>query len=160
MSSQGHFVTGFRSHPWLRGFWTWLLPWTVWTNQYPLNNPFSARTRQSPFLLFVMSLPGWYQFSAVQSLSCVRLFATPCIAAHQASLSIINSQTLLALMSTESVMPSNHLTLCRSILLPPSIFPSIRVFLNESVLRIRWPKYWSFSFSYQSFQWRFRTDFL
>ena len=71
--------------------------------------------------------------------------ATPWTAAHQASLSIDNSQSLLKLMSIESVMPSNHLILCRPLLLPPSIFPSIRVFSNESVLRIRWPKYWSFS---------------
>ena len=72
---------------------------------------------------------------------------TPWTAACQASLSITNSQRLLKLMSIESVMPSNHLILCRPLLLPPSIFPSIRVFSNESVLHIRWPKYWSFSFS-------------
>src|SRR5574337_513211 len=87
------------------------------------------------------------QFSSVQSLSHVRLFATPWTTAHQASLSIINSRSLLKLMSIESVMPSNHLTLCHPLLLLPSIFPSIRVFSNESVLHIRWPKYWSFSFS-------------
>ena len=86
-------------------------------------------------------------FSSVQSLSCVRLFATPRTAARQASLSITNSQSLLKLMSIESVMPSNHLILCHPLLLPPSIFPSIRVFSNESALRIRWPKYWSFSFN-------------
>ena len=85
--------------------------------------------------------------SSVQLLSSVRLFATPWTAARQASLSITNSQSLLKLMSIESVMPSNHLILCRLLLLPPSIFPSIRVFSNESVLHIRWPKYWSFSFS-------------
>ena len=84
--------------------------------------------------------------SSVQFLSPVRLFVTPRTAAHQASL-FINSWSLLKLMSIESVMPSNHLTLCRPLLLQPSIFPSIRVFSNESVLRIRWPKYWSFSFS-------------
>ena len=72
---------------------------------------------------------------------------TPWITAHQASLSITNSWSLLKLMSIESVMPSNHLILCHPLLLPPSIFPSIRVFYNESVLRIRWPKYWSFSFN-------------
>ena len=87
------------------------------------------------------------QFSSVQSLSCVRLFVTPWTAAPQASLSITNSQSLLKLRSIESVMPSNHLILCRSLLLPPSIFPSIRVFSNESAVCIRWPKYWSFSFS-------------
>jgi len=80
--------------------------------------------------------------SSVQSLSCVRLFATPWTAAHQASLSITNSRSLLKLMSIESVMPSNHLSLCRPLLLPPSIYPSIRVFSNESVLCIRWPQYW------------------
>ena len=79
--------------------------------------------------------------------SCVHLFATPQTAAHQASLSITNSQSLLKLVSIESVMPSNYLILCRALLLPPSIFPSIRVFSNELVLRIRWPKYWSFSFN-------------
>ena len=85
--------------------------------------------------------------SSVQSLSHVRLFATPWTAACQASLSITNSQSLLKLTSIESVMPSNHLTPCRPPLFPPSIFPSIRVFSNESVLRIRLPKYWSFSLS-------------
>ena len=87
------------------------------------------------------------QFSSVQPLSRVRLFATPWTAAHQASLFIINPQSLLKLMSIESVMSSNHLILCCPLLLLPSIFPSIRVFSNELVLRIRWPKYWNFSFS-------------
>ena len=87
------------------------------------------------------------RFSSVQSLSRVRLFATPWIAAHQASLSITNSQSLLKLMSIESVMPSRHLILCHPLLLLPSIFPSIRVFPNESALCMRWPKYWSFSFN-------------
>ena len=86
-------------------------------------------------------------FSSVQSLSHVRLFATPWTAACQASLSITNSQSLLKLMSIESMMSSNHLILCHPLLLPPSIFPSIRVFSSESALCIRWPKYWSFSFS-------------
>ena len=85
--------------------------------------------------------------SSVQSLSGVRIFATPWTAARQASLSITNFQSLLKLMSIESVMPSDHLILCCALLFPPSIFPSIRVFSNESVLCIRWPKYWSFSFS-------------
>ena len=93
---------------------------------------------------------GWVQalslFSSVQSLSHVQFFATPWTAAHQASLSITNSQSLLKLMSTESVMSSTHLILCRPLLLP-SIFPTIRVFSSESVLYIRWPKYWSFNFS-------------
>ena len=85
--------------------------------------------------------------SLLQLLSYVWLFVTPWTAAHQASLSIINSQSLLKLMSVESVMPSNHLNFCCPLLLLPSIFPSIRVFSNESVLPIRWPKYWSFSFN-------------
>ena len=89
----------------------------------------------------------WVQFSSVQSLGCVRLFVTPWTAAHQASLSITNSWSLLKLMSIESVMPSNHLILCCPLLCLPSIFPSIRVFSNESVICIRWPKYWSCSFS-------------
>ena len=87
------------------------------------------------------------KFSSVQSLSHVRLFATPWTAACQASMSITNSQSLLKLMFIESVMPSNHLILCCPLVLPPLVFPSIRVFSNESVLCIRWPKCWSFSFS-------------
>ena len=86
-------------------------------------------------------------FSSVELLSRVWLFATPWTAAHQATLSITYSWSLLKLMSIESVMPSSHLIICRPLLLLPSIFPSLRVFSNESVLRIRWPKYWSFSFS-------------
>ena len=87
------------------------------------------------------------QFSSVQLLSHGQLFATPWTAARQAFLSITNSQSLLKFMPIQSVMPSNHLILCRPLLLPPSIFPSIRVFPNESALRIRWPKHWIFSFS-------------
>ena len=102
---------------------------------------------------------GWQHFGSqgwvegctwgvpVQSLNRVQLFATPWTAARQASLSITNSWSLLKLMSIELVMPSNHLILCHPLFLLPSIFPSIRVFSSESVLRIRWPKYWSFSFS-------------
>ena len=93
-----------------------------------------------------LSLMHMDQFSSVQSFSHVWLFATPWTAAPQANLSIINSRSLLKLVSIESVMPSNHLILCRPLLLPHSVFPSIRVFSNESVLHIRWPKYWSFSF--------------
>ena len=90
----------------------------------------------------------WYAFSSVQLLkSRVQLFATPWTAARQASLSITNSQNLLKVMSSESLMPSNHLILCHPLLLLPSIFPSIRVFSNESTLHIKWPKDWSFSFS-------------
>ena len=87
------------------------------------------------------------RFSSVQLLSHVQLFATPWTAARQASLFFTISQSLLKLMSIELVMPSNHLILCHPLLLPPSIFPSIRVFSNESVLHIRWPEYWSFSFN-------------
>ena len=93
---------------------------------------------------------GKDQFSSLQSLSRVRLFLTPRTAAHQAPLSITNSWSLLKLMSMESVMPSNHLILCRPLLIPPSFFPSISVFSNEVVLHIRWPKYWHFSFSISS----------
>ena len=108
-----------------------------------------------PLYLFILEfncrLFSWlliiWSISSVQSLNSIQLFATPWTAAHQASLSITNSQSLLRLMSIESVMPSNHLILCRPLLLPPSIFPSNRVFSNESVLSIRWQKYWSFSFN-------------
>ena len=99
----------------------------------------------------VIRLLDYLLCQSVQSLSRVWLFATPWTAAHQASLSITNFQSLLKLMSIESVMPSNYLILCRPLLLPCSIFPSIRVFSNESVLRIRWPKYWSFSFNISPF---------
>ena len=85
------------------------------------------------------------------SVSCVWLFVTPWTVACQASLSITNSWSLLKLMSIVSVIPSNHLILCRALLLLPSIFPSIRIFSNESILRIRWSKYWSFSFSISTF---------
>ena len=100
---------------------------------------------------YVISTLSWllwhYQLSSVQLLSCVRLFATPWIAARQASLSITNSWSWPKLMSIESVMPSSHLILCYPLLLLPPIPPSIRIFSNESTLRTRWPKYWSFSFS-------------
>ena len=99
---------------------------------------------------FKQSLSGVQEHNmhnSVQSLNHVRLFATPWTAAHQASLSFTISQTILKLMSIESVMPSNHLILCQPLLLLPSIFPSVRVFLSELGLPIRYPKYWSFSFS-------------
>ena len=89
----------------------------------------------------------WNRFSSVQLLNRVRLFATPWTTAHQAFLSITNSQSLPKLMSIELVMPSNHLILCHPLFLRPSIFPSIRVFSKESAIRIRWPKYWSFRFN-------------
>ena len=113
------------------------------------------KTHWEELLLLLLNMTGRehpqakkeIQFSSVHSLSHVWLFVTPWTAACQASLSITNSQSLLKLMSITSVMPSNHLILCRSFLLPPSIFPSIRVFSNESVLHIRKPKCWSFGFS-------------
>ena len=105
--------------------------------------------------LFILAL-----FSSVQLLSRVRLFATPWIAARQASLSIINSQSPPKPMSFELVMPSSHLILCRPLLLLPPIPPSIRVFSNESTLCMRWPKYWSFSFSNNPSNWTPRTDLL
>ena len=96
----------------------------------------------------VVYITEWtIQFSSVQSLSHIWHFATPWTAARQASPSITNSRSLLKLVSIESVMPSSHLILCHPLFLLPSIFPSIRVFSNESALHIRWPKYWSFSFS-------------
>ena len=105
-----------------------------------LHSPVRNRTA-----LEVRGLNHWTT-SSVQSLSCVRLFATSWITARQASMSITNSQSPLKLMSIESVMPSSHLILYRPLLLSPAIFPSFRVFSNESALRIMWPKYWSFSF--------------
>ena len=96
---------------------------------------------------FIWDIYYCVQFSSVQSLSRVWLFAIPWTAARQASLSSTNSQSLLKLMSVDSVMPSNHLILCHPLLLLPSIFPSIRIFSNVSALHIRWPKYWSFSFN-------------
>ena len=101
---------------------------------------------------FFTTAPSWkpykiYQFSSVQSLSRVWFFATPWTTACQTSLSFTNSWSLLKIISIKSVMPSNHLILCHPLLLLPSIFPSIRVFSKESVLPIRWPKYWSFCFN-------------
>ena len=138
-------------------------PWAPEPLQESLN-PVSLASVNLPAL----TLPGPFSpqlIQTFQSLSHVRLFATPWTAAHQASLSITNSRSLLKLLSTNSVMPPNHLILCRPLLLPPSIFPSIRVFSNQSVLHIRWPKYWSFSFSISSSSEysgliSFRTDWL
>ena len=141
-----------------------LLPWTsivrysilcVWICSYFSNTcvmPLHTNYRHARLFLHsvyitLLSRDNIWSVSSVQSLSCVRLFATTWIAARQASLSITNSWSLLKLTSIESVMPSNHLILCCPLLLPLSIFPSIKVFSNESVLLIRWPKYWSFSIS-------------
>ena len=99
-----------------------------------------------------------YLFSSVQSLSRVQLFEIPWAAACKVSLSITNSRSLLKLKSIELLMPSNHLILCRLLLLLPSIFPSIRVFSSESVFHIRWPKVLEFQLQHKSFQWIFRTD--
>ena len=100
-----------------------------------------------PIDLSIAHCSGCYSFSSVQLLGCVWLFLTPWTAAHKTSLSITNSRSSLRLVSIESVMPSNHLIFCHPVHLPPSIFPSIRVFSNESALHIKWPKYWSFSIS-------------
>ena len=117
------------------------LLWDSWNNwNYILDE---KNTKCSPKKIFI-------QFCSVQSLSHVRLFATPWTAVRHASLSITNAPSLPKLISIESVMPSNHLILSRPLLLLPSIFPTIRVFSNESALHIRWPKYWSFSFSISS----------
>ena len=122
--------------------WLFATPWTV-AYQPPLSMEFSSQEYWSG-LPFPSPL---YMFSSVQSLSCVRLFTTPWTTARQASLSITNSRSLPKLMSIELVMPSNHLILYRPLLLLPSIFPNMRVFSDESALRITWPKYWSFSFN-------------
>ena len=125
---------------------------TTTENQSQLTQPAAYRKRMSHVGMFPsLSLLEDWALSSVQSLSHVRLFATPQTAARQASLSITNSQSLLKLMSIESVMPFNHLILCHPLLLLPSIFPSIRVFSNESALCIRWPNYWSFSFNISPF---------
>ena len=100
--------------------------------------------------MLLLWLIRYIQFGSVQSLNRVSFFATPWTGACQAFLSIINSQSLHNPMSIKLVMPSNHLILCHPLLLTPSVFPSIQVFSNESVLCIRWPKYWSFSFSISS----------
>ena len=118
----------------------WWLLLTAWLHEQVLR-----KTKRT--VIYPHPRAGSVQFSSVQSLSHVRLFETPWTAACQASLSITNSQSLLKFMSIASVMPSNHLILCCLLLLLSSIFPSIRVFSNELVLCIRWPKYWSFSFN-------------
>ena len=140
----------------LRSYWLYvaarlLRPWdfpaknTGLCCHFLLQGIFRTQGWNSRLLHCGQALDG--QFSSVQSLSCVRLFATPWIAARQASLSTTNSRSSLKLTSIESVMPSSHLILCRPLLLLPPISPSIRVFSNESTLHMRWPKSWSFSFS-------------
>ena len=131
-------------------------PFTKFCLLSPLSSVVDMSLQPSvpPFRSIALSLytNSWlllllFTLSSVQPLSCFQLFVTPWTAVHQVSLSITNPQSLLKLMSIESVMPSNHLILCRPLLLPPSIFSSIRIFSSESVLCIRWPKYWSLSFS-------------
>ena len=116
------------------------MKWKSWSIDFKQGDPTNPFWRRS-------ALGFLWKFSSVQSLSRVRLLATPWITARQASLSITISQTSLRLTSIESIMPFSHLILCRPLLLLPPIPPSIRVFPNESTLRMRWPKYWSFSFS-------------
>ena len=136
------------------------IAWMSWTNLYPqrlgfltgklkvLESLVQGIMRSWAFKYSIMGfVPGWDQSRSDQLLSHVRLFETPWIAAHQASLSITNSRSSPRLMSIESLMPSSHLIICPPLLLLPPIPPSIRVFSNESTLRMRWPKYWSFSFS-------------
>ena len=124
----------------------WKIPWTrrlAWVCRVSKESDVTEQLNNSER----QTCKKVIQFSSVQSLSRIRLFATPWIAARQASLSITSSRSLLKLTPIESVMPSSHLILCRSLLLLPLIPPSIRVFSNESTLRMRWPKYWSFSFN-------------
>ena len=113
----------------------------------PSEFPMDREVQNSKQNSHPLTHPSFFQFSSVQSLSRVRLFATPWTAARQASLSITNSLSLHKLMSIKSAMASNHLILCRPLLLLPPIPPRIRVFSNESALHMRWPKYWNFSFS-------------
>ena len=130
-------------HRFQEGWWKQLLKYHqmyTWTStKYILN--------YHSFNIFVLYYSFKLKFSSVKLLSLVRIFVTPWTPARQASLSITNSQSLPKLMSIELVMPSNHLILCRPLVLLPSIFPSIRVFSNESALCSRWPKYWNFSFN-------------
>ena len=133
--------------------WVGRIPWSSIWQSTPVFLPGKSHGQRSLVVYIGSQRVGhdWselvLQFSSVQSLSRVRLFETPWTAARQASLSITNSWSLPKLMSIGSVMPSNHLILCHPLILLSLIFPSFRVFSNESALRIRWPKYWSFSFS-------------
>ena len=159
----------------LKANWVMSFPWLkfsvvffiVFKVEFKLHNisysslQFLRLTLLAPFssTLATLAFLQCPQSSSVQLLSRVRLFAIPWIAARQASLSITNSRSLLKLMSIELVMPSSHFFLCHPLLLLPPIIPSIRVISSESTLRIRWPKYWSFSQSqHQSLQWTPRTD--
>ena len=130
---------------------SWCIPTAEWpliaATREKVHAAMKTQDGQKIKYIFKKSRAGKGGFCWVQSFSPVQLFATPWTAACQASLSITNSQSLLKLISIELVMPSNHLIFCCPLLLPPSIFPSIRVFSNESVLHIKWSKYWIFSFS-------------
>ena len=140
--------------------------WNLWQLTVCLASlPLLSLLWSSPRAVAFVHLFGEINYTSVQLVCCVRLFATPWTAACQSSLYITNSRSLLKLLSIELVMPSNHLILCYPRLLPPSIFPSIRVFSTELVLHIRWPKHWSFSFSISPSNeyWRlisFRMDWL
>ena len=124
-----------------------LLPWTILSLKLSAFNMYKPSLPPWRWCILLMNQNEAGLFSSVQSLSHVRLFATPWTTARHASLSITNSQSSLRLMSIRSVMPSSHLILCHNLLLLPPILPSIKVFSSESTLRMRWPKYWSFSFS-------------
>ena len=138
-------IATYKNPLWFQGIFICLfLCWTIVDLQCDVSFMYIAQC--FTYISFTDSFPLSVQFGSVQSLSHAWL-RNPMDCSTQASLSITNSQNLLKLMSIESVMPSNHLILCRPLLLPPSIFSSIRVFSKESVLCIRWPKYWSFSFS-------------
>ena len=123
-----------------------LCPW-LWLLTHKSTQEHKGYSEGRWWLPFCTSRDLSLHDSSVQSLSCIRLFVTLWTAGRQASVSITSSQCLLRLVTIESVMPSSHLILCHPILLPPSIFPRIRIFSNDSVLRVTWPKYWSFSFS-------------
>ena len=139
--SSGVILTGTSRNNVFPVFWLSLSPVKLTQNFKikPLLQSYHTHKKNMPVVYSRIS-PGFFSFSSVQLLSRIWLFVTPRIAACQASLSITNSWSLLRLMSVESVMPSNHLILCLPLLLPPSIFPSIRVFSHESALCIRWPK--------------------
>ena len=134
-------------HQWISRTYIRCLETEIHIKQELIDKNFVTRGFQGSNPVFPLWAVNTVQFSSVQSLSHVRLFATPWIAACQASLCITNSRSLLKLMSIESVMPSSHLILCHPLLLLPPTPPSIRVFSSESTLRMRWPKYWSFSLS-------------
>ena len=146
--ASGVIPTGTSRNNVLPVFWVSLSPGKL-TQKFkikPLHQSYHTH-KKNIALVYSRIFPGFFSFSSVQLLSRVWLFVTPWTAARQNSLSIASSWSLLKLMSIQSVMPFSHLILCRPLLLPPSIFSSIRIFSNESPLHVRWPKYWSFSFN-------------